>query len=441
METYVFKNIKKITPNVSKCKNVLVQAFISAWKDDGTTDYDAVYEIIENLKRRIPHAKLIGASAGDKIIHGKIQKYENLFIVSTFDSSIIDTLIIESSSNISHSIKSSVTTLQDKFKSELLPNFLSSNPKFKKTITDDPIVTLCFADAININGDEIVNAINKYLPGTKLAGGLASDEKRFQETFVFTEDGVSTKGIVLGNIYSSEVNTSLIRRSNWQGFGLKLKVTKSDNNRVYELDNLPIIEMYEEILGIKLSNDLREVYLGFPLIVGEGTDSVGRAIMSIDREDKCLIFAGSVPQGCMVQFGIANIDDILDLKNEDFLSEDMEVFFVYSCVLRRALIGIEIQNETLKLQNRAQTHGFFSYGEFYNNGDSNSFLNLSMTGLGLAEGEVKPKKSAAYIPQVNGSSLNHKTKVNIIKYLSNKLSKERQNNLELQTIIKNLNKS
>ena len=67
--------------------------------------------------------------------------------------------------------------------------------------------------------------------------------------------------------------------------------------------------------------------------------------------------------------------------------KNVEAIFVYSCSVRKAFMQGEIDIETHVLNKIAPTFGFFTYGEFFTCNQSNELLNITMTILGISEGE------------------------------------------------------
>jgi signal transduction histidine kinase len=125
-------------------------------------------------------------------------------------------------------------------------------------------------------------------------------------------------------------------------------------------------------------------------LIHDGEVQVARAVMQV-HDDGSLTFAGAIVEGDEVQFGFADIENLLDDSNRKYdilASRSVESIFVFSCIARYTLVGKEIEAETLQMQHIATTAGAFTYGEFYHDASlgRNLMLNQTMTALALSEG-------------------------------------------------------
>ncbi len=367
MKTRVFYSLSKVPP--IKESAVLVQIFTSIF------DKKEINNIVNSIKSRIPNANIIGATAGDKIIKGKITKYESIFIITLFSKSILKTLYISNSDNLRNDINT---------KSALL---LEQNTNLSL-----PRTAIALCEGIFINGEDVVNGISDALPGIKISGGLASDNMQFKKTFVFTEDSIGD-GVSIVFLFSDELHSFNTDRLNWFGLGPKLKITKSVKNIVYEINDKPILDMYRYYLGDIIANTIHELPFEFPLIISNSSKKpIARAMLSMNK-DNSFKFSGVLPEGTTVQFGFADGQEMtLTDKQAVNYENPADIIFIYSSVVRELLVGRDIENETMNFQRYANAHGFFTYGEFHysNKEKRNIFLNNSTTALFLSEsGKIK----------------------------------------------------
>lgn len=243
--------------------------------------------------------------------------------------------------------------------------------------TDNLRHLMVLSDGIHVNGADLINGIQKYLPKeVAVTGGLAGDGTRFKETVVFNKSGkpVSNCISILG-FYGDKISVAYGSKGGWDSFGLERLVTKSKGNELFELDNQPALELYKQFLGER-AKDLPASGLLFPLSLREKEDQepVVRTILGINEDEQSLIFAGSIPQGSYVKLMKANIDRLIDgaeisasTCNKMLENEKAELAVLISCVGRKLvlkqLIEEEIEAVADVLGSQANITGFYSYGE------------------------------------------------------------------------------
>ncbi len=206
-------------------------------------------------------------------------------------------------------------------------------------------------------------------------GGLAGDDAKFEKTFVFTESQITENGAVVLAFDKKHVRMNGLATSGWVGLGAELKVTRSEGNIVYEIDNQPALEVYKNYLNVN-EDDLPSIGLEYPLMIKkEGIENGPlRAVLNVDKENKTLIFAGSVPQGSTISFSTSPGFEIMETTRQkiiDFYEQNpmADLLILFSCVARHMALGPLISSE-IKLASikwNRPVIGYFTYGEIGNN--------------------------------------------------------------------------
>ncbi|MCK9372480.1 MAG: FIST C-terminal domain-containing protein [Sulfuricurvum sp.] len=366
MKTQTFTDPDRISDEFCQAETVLVQVFTSL------DSYDAINCLIARIRSRIPHAKIIGSTAGAKVDAGHLTFHPTLLTVSRFCATQIETAIVYTNTNLSEDA------------AELTRNLCSRSSL-------PPKAAILFSEGLHIDGEVLLRGISEIQPHLIIAGGMASDDHRFKETFVFTEEGSTNAGFVMAILFGKALKVYNQFHFNWVGLGRTFTITKSLGNRVWELDNTPIIAIYQRYLGKLVAEKLPDIGLAFPLIIADKAMPIARAVM-VRHDDGSLSFAGSMQEGSRVRFGFGDSEGIISGANTDndfFNDKPVESLFIYSCIARLSLVGKDIEQETLRLQRFAPTNGFYTYGEFFHAPceKCNFFLNQTMTVLGMSEGE------------------------------------------------------
>ena len=235
------------------------------------------------------------------------------------------------------------------------------------------------SDGLNVNGSEFVAGMNAHVGDVSITGGLAGDGSAFEETLVGL-DCPPKKGIVAAvGLYGPAVRIGHGSAGGWDVFGPRRRITRSQGNVLYELDNEPALALYERYLGEEDAKALPGSALLFPLQIhnpARPDHQVVRTILAIDREAKTMTFAGDVPDGWVAQLMRGNFSRLAEGAAEaahqarDGLAEGHDrdgVAILVSCIGRRLLMGQrtvdEIEAASAALGSHLSRIGFYSYGE------------------------------------------------------------------------------
>ena len=274
---------------------------------------------------------------------------------------------------------------------------------------------LTFSDGINTNGEEYLNGLSSICPNTPIAGGMAADNGKIVETFVFNNKGITSDGSVSVALHSDVLTLKTNYTFNWLPVGKKMQVTKSVKNRVFEIDGMSAVDIYAKYLGKRISDKLPQIGIEFPLIFERDGVNVGRAPVG-KGDDGSLIFAGNILEGTYVRFGIGNMEEIL--KNSQYsiskMAEELlykpEAIFIYSCMARRRFLDTYVNDELKAVNMLGPVSGFFTYGEFFYSNQNTQLLNETMTIIALSEDRVTPDftfESLEYHEQKVASNVQH----------------------------------
>ena len=203
-------------------------------------------------------------------------------------------------------------------------------------------------------------------------GGVAADDLKLEETFVFTNENFTSSGVVALAIDRSKVDVVGSRAFGWGGISRDRIVTKSKNNIVYTIDNKPAVEFYHEYLAVS-NDDMPHTGIEYPLEVHlESGNVVYRAVLGINDEDGSLVFGGHVPERARVKISAPAGESIIDEVGKSiacaldkYKGFQPEVGLLFPCCSRKQVLGnyaikeIEMAYENLQIP----MAGFYAYGE------------------------------------------------------------------------------
>jgi len=241
---------------------------------------------------------------------------------------------------------------------------------------------------LDLDGQQLVEGIKeKTDENIVIFGGLAGDDGKFEQTYVYNEFASVDSGAVVVVFDNEKIELSGVATSGWVGLGMSHIITKSEGNIVYEIDNKPALDTYLEYLNISI-DDMPAIGVEYPLLIKRDNNiDALRAVTGIDTKKRSLIFAGSVPQGSVVSFSISPGFEVIEntkTKIQQFAKQNHEtdLFLLFSCVARQLSLGPMVDDEIMLVADKwkVPVAGFFTYGEIGTNVNSTSdFYNQTFT--------------------------------------------------------------
>ena len=369
--THQYKNKEELLSyiqehDLSREKEVLIQVFC------GKVDRKIIEQLQSLLFETLPKSTIIGTTTIGEI----------------YDNAIHDeTIVISFSVFQKTETKSAFIHQQDAGTA-----FKTGQEIAKKLVQNDTKVLIVFTNGITVNSESFLKGIYDIAPHVTVAGGIAGDNLQFQETFIFSHNDVTSQGAVGVALNSSDLVVHTDHNFDWANVGKPMMITKAERNRLYEVNNMPLVDVYEKYFGPELVKTLPSVT--FPLILKRNGVNIARAGLQ-KFEDGSMLLGGDVEEGEMVQFGYGNVDMILDSSTKlynKFHNTPVETIFMYSCCARKILMEEHIQREISPLHQISPVSGCFVYGEFFHTNKGNELLNETMTILALSETEEIPER-------------------------------------------------
>jgi len=313
--------------------------------------------LVKMFKEEYPKAILTGCSTSGEI-NG----------VNVNDNSLTATAIKFSKTNI-------------KYHEVDISNFNSSFEAgvdlVEKLASDDLKHVFVLSEGLQVNGTDLVNGMRSSLAeGVNATGGLAGDGASFQKTVVISNTSKVESGLITAiGFYGDHIQIGYGSLGGWDSFGLERSVTKSEDNVLYEIDNLPALELYKSFLGEKAA-ELPASGLLFPLSMRTeaNAEPVVRTILAVDEEKQSLTFAGDIPEGSYIKLMKANIDRLIngaenaaEVSVNPLTNKTAQLAILISCVGRKLVLKQMVEEEVEAVQEtvgeNAMLTGFYSYGE------------------------------------------------------------------------------
>ena len=228
---------------------------------------------------------------------------------------------------------------------------------------------------MHVNGSALVRGLTAHLPeGVQLTGALAADDDRFERTPIWADGLLEAPGVVAVGFYGERLHVGYGAVGGWSPFGPDRLITRSHENRLFELDGRSALALYQDYLG-PYGERLPASGLRFPLALrsAEGRYEVVRTILGVDEADGSITFAGDVPEGTYARFMKTNFERLIDgavgaaEAARAMQSTPPELALLVSCVGRKWVLRQRAEEEVEAvgdvLGRQACLAGFYSYGE------------------------------------------------------------------------------
>ena len=234
-----------------------------------------------------------------------------------------------------------------------------------------------FGQGVAINGSAVLEGLTEVIgQAVPVTGGLAGDGGAFVRTCVLDNEGASSDRIACIGLYGENLVVSHGSFGGWSPFGPARKVTKADNNVLYELDGEPALAVYKKYLGDH-AKGLPASGLLFPFaMLGEDHSDIGliRTILAVDEEKGSLTLAGEIHANGHLKLMHASTDALVDGAEaaaqaaRESLSQDGDgLALLVSCVGRKLVMGGRVDEEVEAVGavfgRKARLAGYYSYGE------------------------------------------------------------------------------
>lgn len=243
-----------------------------------------------------------------------------------------------------------------------------------------PKAGLMLPDGLAGNGADIVRGVlDVFGQDFMIAGGSAGDDYLFKQTYQYYGDKVLSSSVVGVGLYGNFAFGVGVRHG-WIPIGSPRIATKSEGNILYELDNKPAINIYEEMFGKERSlvdkkEPLARLAITYPLgIPAPNKDGyLIRDPITVDNNG-AITCAAEVPVGSEVHVMIGSRDEAIDAAEDatrkalsQIEGKQLRMAFLFNCIARKKLFMTKKQEEIDRIQSvlgkDVPLIGFYTYGE------------------------------------------------------------------------------
>lgn len=339
-------------------------------------------EVVNTVRQLTNNAPLIGCSTGGEFTQDRVEK-ESIAV------GLISSDIMKFSTAIAEGLKEDEVATMKKL-TESKPQTTDEYPY---------LAGILLIDGLAGKGEEApINLFNMLGTDIILGGGAAADDLKFEKTFVFCDDKVSTNAASLCYILSrSPIFTSV--KHGHTPLSEALKVTKAKGSILYEVDGRPAWEVWKEKtkeeakkIGIDVDNlttptEIGAFLLRYELGILVGEEYKIRVPLS-KNDDGSLNFACTIPEGITIHIMKSPKEDqilsartAMEIAKQRAGDTKLAGALIFDCVCRAIILEEDFSSavqEFKKILGDVPFLGWETYGEIcLRSGEFSGFHNTT----------------------------------------------------------------
>lgn len=340
--------------------SILIQVF------SGDLNIDNVQSVLDTLKSKLPHAKIIGCSTAGEIASGVMKDNTIQISFSLFEK----------------------TNLRLFYYPEI--SFKAGEQASSEAVSANTKAVIAFSEVLKGDPELFLEGFSSKIQNVPISGGNAGDNLLFEKTFVICDDKIYFEGIVLCSLDSDSLYVYTNYSYNSVSIGAEMLVTKAVDNVIYEIDYTPVDKIYKYYLGDNILENFPVSIIEFPLVKIDEDVGVARTVVNKNK-DGGFKYTGHFKNGDKVKFAIGNGEKLSSTAYAlyvNMICSPVEATYVYSCTARKMFLKKDLEYELGLIEKIAPSSGFFTHGEFFHSKTKNQLLNITTTTLSLSETDI-----------------------------------------------------
>jgi len=322
------------------------------------------HEISALIKKRFDPGLLLGCSGGGIIGQGQEVEQQPAFSITSANLPGVDIQPIQTETTELPNQDTGPGVWRDWLKVQA-----KDQPHF-----------IFLADPFSFQGEEFLAGMDFAYPASKIVGGLASGAQQPGGNALYLGDKIYSKGLV-GVALSGNIEMDTIVAQGCRPIGQTMLITECKQNMLLKLDNVPPMEVLQEINETLNENDRdlmkTSLFLGIEMDPmkddpGQG-DFLIRNLMGVDHQSGALAIGALLREGQLVQFHLR--DKIMSAKDLELLlaryqssgkADDASGALLFSCLGRGQYLYGKRNHDTGMFKDKlgeVPLGGFFCNGE------------------------------------------------------------------------------
>lgn len=349
----------------SKACSVLVQIFTAI------TDPKVIRKLATTIAEAMPEAVIVGATTVGEIFHGRLLTQQTIIGFTFFETSRVTATVFD------------CTTMEERQAGRLLQQQIEQQSR--------PVVgVMLLATTASIDATQFLHSLKADHANYTLFGGGAADYATMMSSLVLCGNRTYSRGLVAVTFTGPTLHIDARTYLGWRPLSKNMTITGVVGQAVSTIDDAPAHRIYKRYLNIRGDKDFFLDALAFPILLKRDEEIIARVPVSATPEHG-LQFIADVTEGETIRIGYGDPDLITSNATQVHQTTrefSPQAIFLYSCSCRRFFMQQDVEIETLPFEKIAPTFGFYTYGEFFANGNGSPLLNATMVAVSIREGEA-----------------------------------------------------
>lgn len=352
--------------HAARSRSTLVQFFASH------VDSNAIPALYQRIIEYIPQAMVTGITTAGEIHEGESIIERTVVVFSFFETAELQLVSYSGESETEQEV----------------------GRRMVDTILSEPAAApikgiQLYATTQRMNGAGLLEDMQSRLAAIPVFGAGASSYDNDGETWIFAGDRMYEKGVAAVVFRGEELEIKAYSCLGWEPLSRAMTVTEIESPTLLKtLDGIPAASVYEKYLGIQNDDNFFKNMLEFPLMLKRGAATLARVPL-MRRANGSLQLVADVHVGEQVRITYGNPKHIIEAAYE--MQQKLAAFrpqgiLIYSCYCRQVYLQEGLNLETQGFRQIAPSAGFYTYGEFYGQGEELALHNATMVAVGMREG-------------------------------------------------------
>ena len=317
------------------------------------SDKKRLQELLNNINKEFSKAIIVGMQSFTSFNNHRVSDIDIDPIISImeFQSSTISSEVLDLSNNY---VKGQAPIIE---MSQIEKN-LQPNTKALEILSS-------YNEARTSN---LINEIGLSFGHLKIFGGGATASDHLQNnTFVFHNNIIYTKAIILIFMHGENLNVELFQAFDWKPISKKKKITKVEGSSIVSIDNNLALDIYKKYFP-NIEEDA-SVSLQVPLYITKNNIAHTAHILEIDFKNQSLRTALKLEEGDVVQLSIGNYNAMMNRTEEihNFLSSTpAQALWIGTCLSYEYGFRIPIIHYISSIKSNDHIFGYSTTQEYFN---------------------------------------------------------------------------
>ena len=369
--------------------------------------------ISQKIQQSFPSAHVIGATTCGEILNGETVLEQTVINFTFFSSTQIHPFVMPIIAGEELAIGQQLRHFVDELGDRVPAIMLLTTP-------------------LTTNANEIAQGLMLSPPSFEIFGGGAGDYS-LKTNYVMYGSTIYAAAVIAIVFQGHELQVEKTSFLGWCAMSNGMTITQASGNTIHTIDGRPAFEIYQHYFNIQNDAKFFSNALGFPFLINRNGQIIALVPVAVGLNNS-LEFISTVYEGEILSIGFMDTDlihkNLTEIQNK-MLTFQPESLLIYSCGCRRWALRDDIKSETNAFEKIAPTAGFYTVGEFCNQGTTLPQLNLAFVIVGMREGRpIAPLQPALNPLAINDSSVtdiynsSHLNVITRLSYFNNVLSHE-----------------